>query len=765
VGWFNALNQNDALTDATTISANCLGIGQASNQGNLCTGWAEVYAKPFGSGVNSYASYANGTNWPFFYDFRSDVSVTQSIANATGGYNLNLLMAANMLRESANQQLASNSRSPAGNLTAAETALNGYQLPQSVGGGLAPTGTLSSNGLAALSKRMLQQAPLAFLGGASPINGTVWAAVNDPESQAGSNGAGHLNGTLWAAMGFECTDSGDGDAQNTTPVESIGYYAINGWNQWYYPTESEVKQLFSRAKWLAENDPGRPSNSDQYIAFGLHKLGLISDNGYNHAVKDSGYVEVYYQWDTDGTNQHLQVLRSDGNSYDNGLTTINNNGVVYNALKPQAGHLAVALVVRPLPGVPNVAQASSVPSAVQNSQTAQKVPGSPFYATDLPLAANFVPDEIVLQQDASNPNQLHAYGLWIAGQGNPPSSYNKTWSVYKDGIGNDYNLGYQGPPAANVICFTELTDVVEWLSSNTSNVEVTNYAPPAVTVQGATLSGLTATVCVENATLNGSSISGGNIVFGSGTAGSLSGGTAFNGLNPAGPFPSPSPIPIAEGTLTAGTLTGAVTNTLFNPVGAARVGTITNGTVTGATVQNGQVAIPTADDALPGVLVVHNNQPVTLTASLLTSPSTVATAQNGPNSQASTAQFVSGNLTLTPAAAQSGIASLVIAPNYATITSNTTTGGGQIPFFVTGLDNDGTVQSLETDPATTFQVYLLTDGTTPPAAPQLFFRNAANGGNAGLANVLQVPPGFAGYVAVKAIHSGKTTWAFLNLSF
>jgi hypothetical protein len=774
-------NQDTARSSTITVLADSLGIGSSSSKGNLVTGYIQRLAQLNGSGVNSYSDYATGVNSPFYYDFRSDVAVTQSLTNVTGTYQVAAMLGANMLTESANKNLSSNTQSPVAALTSAQVDINGYKKSQVVGGGLDNNSVLTQNGLAALSKRQLQQQPLGYLGGESPL-GNLWGAVNDAEDVAGTPGLGHINGTMWSAIGYELTSSGTTPpSNNQLDIQMIGYYAVNGWDQWYLPSKNEVERLFARARSIARNSDSPPS-SDKEIAFGLHQMGLISDQGYQHALNDSGYVEVYYDLEFGSGGQegfHLQVLRSDGNSYDNGLTTVKDAlGVPSVLFKPQNGHLATVLLVRPLPGRPRGAYGylpgpatTTAPSSVVQSQSAQKLgSGALFWNNDLALACGFVPDEIVIQQDPNNPYQLRAYGLWTVGLSNPPKAYTGNYFLYP------------GVFASNYLIYTELTDLVEWLTSDTSSVEVSNYPPPGVTMIGANLTGLSGAVSVENVTGTQNSgvlqLAGGELLQASALSGSLSGGSGLNLPGFQGDITQgqslASPISVEGGQLTGGNLTVTSTNTLLTPADGSQAGFITNGTVSGASLQGALVPVP-LNSGNAGLLNVHAANPVTVTASWMYSPSV---ANGTTNSVGSVALFIppAANaapfpyvgetpLALTPPPALSGVASLVLSPNYTTVIGNTTVGGGQIPFFLTSINYDGTYTSLETSANVTFQVFLLSDGQTVKTAPNLFFKTPANGGNQGTQNILSVPPGFTGYVAIKATANGRSTYAFMNLSF
>ncbi len=775
-------NQATARSSTVTVLADSLGIGASSAKGNLVTGYLQRTAQLFGSGVNSYSDYANGNNWPFYYDFRSDLAVTQTLTNVTGAYQVEAMLGANMFSESASKGLASNTQSPVEALTSAQVDLNGYKKSQRVGGGLDSTSVLTQNGLAALSKRQLQQQPLGYLGGESPVS-NIWAAVNDAEGVAGTPGSGHINGTAWSPLGYELTGSGkEPPGDSAAGPGDVGTYYINGWDEWYLPSKSEVQRLFARAKSIARNSPNPPSASNE-VAFGLHQMGLISDHGYQHAVNDSGYVEIYCDLESAGIGGqrglHLEVLRSDGNSYNNGLVTQVESYGTSVLFKPQDGHLAAVLMVRPFPGRPEGASdgdpgpatTSGVPPSVEQSRSAQQVgSGALFWNDDLALAGGFIPDEIVIQQDPNNAYQLRAYGIWIVGTQNPPS-------VYKD----DEFFQYSSTFASNYLIYTELTDLVEWLSSDTSSVEVSNYPPPGVTMLGANLTGLSGSVSVENVTgsQNGGTLqlSGGQLLQASALSGSLTGGNSLNLPAFQGDITQgqgPNPVSVEGGQLTGGSLTVTSTNTLLSPADGSQVGFITNGTLSGASLQGALVPISlTTGNA--GLMNVHLANPVTVTASWMYSPTVANSTTNAvgsvglfiPPAPGAAAFPYAGEtpLSLTPPAALSGVASLVLSPNYTTVVGGTSVGGGQVPFFLTAINYDGTYTSLEATSGTTFQAFLLTDGQTIKTAPQLFFKDSAHGGNLGTQSILSVPPGFTGYVAVKATANGRSTYSFMNLSF
>lgn len=781
--WISSANLASALSDACQI----LGVALGGNSGNLVTGTVELQTISYGSLPPTNLTPA-GAVWPFFYDFRNDVAITPQVVNTTAFYVGAVTGAANMLSESANQDLGQVLV-----LKEAQIDLNGYTKTQGVGLGLTTNNTLVDNGLAPLTKRLAQQAPLGLLGGESALS-SVWGAPADAESNVGT---GRLNGTLWTASGFENYASGTGNPNSpgegtnqpsdvsTGPVDLLPY-SVGGYNNWYWPSESEAKQLLKRAESI-----GNHAKDPHPYAYGLLQLGLLSQQGYNHAAKNhNGRVWIYCSWSVDSKGKpSMQAVASDG-STNNGLNTLVYTYGADLIFRPEYGDTAVALLVRPLPGPPRgsslgdpgQATQGGAPSAVSGSATAQQLGGNPYmWQSDLALAGNFIPDEVVIQPATpDNPKQLRAYGIWSVALKGASKDYSTDVLISAGTAesGEQLDLGnayYPTTPfASGYLIYEELTDVAEWLSSDTTQVEVGNAGPPVLSITGGTVSSAAGLATLLNATAAGPlvsnsttpvTLSGGTVQNALLSTGTLSGGNTLVGPSFAGAIVNPAnPLnaTLEGGQVTSGSLVVSSANSLVNPQdGTTQVGTLVNGTLSGTTLTGGLLGVAAANSGVGGLLTVHGgpsgSSAVNITASWLASPRT--TGNRSPNSVASNPTYVTGTLPVQfPASgAQTGIASIIISPNYVLSQS---TSAGNLVFTLTAINNDGTYQDLSLDPNTTWQVFLLTDGTPRPPAPGLGFKTQS-----GFTNTLVAPVGFGGYVAVKATHFGLSSWAFLNLSF
>jgi hypothetical protein len=775
--WANPSSITNATNSAYSILGVGLDTGSTAGQGNLLTYQVQQTAVNV-SGSGPYSSY-NGTVWSSFYDFRNDLTATPQVANVTNWYGLEVALAGNWLSESATQALGANNVSAVPSLKRVAQNLNGYGVNQTVGAGLPSNVNSLGNGMAALTQRITQQGPMAMLGGQNAL-GSVCGGVNDPESQSGT---GPLNGSLWTHYAT-VTSFPQGDPtgfSGPSPLDCRNFNT-NGWYDWYVPTQDEVKQLFARANRIAQAQGHTGSDA---VPFGLAQMGLMSASDLLYAQQNGNKVYVYSDWSLDGETPHLYTTGSDGSHNNNGLDTILAEGqtlidpgvqlrVVFKPLKT-----GLALLVRPLPGAPKgstteasippsfanapntgpaspgQASQSGAPIAVQNSATAQKLgSGAWFWNTDLALACSFIPDEVVVQPDSTQPQQLRAYAIWTVNLKGAPSSYRsnafeKEGSNYSGVIGN---FGYpQTPFASSYLIYNEITEVAEWLSSNTNAVEVSNFKAPTVALQGGSISGVSGAATILNATLNGNSLSGGRLTA-SLAGGSVSGGTTFFGPPFAGNVAlGPSNATISGANVLGGTLSPTSTNTLINPADGSTVGTIVNGTVSGATLTGGLLTVP-AGGGSAGWLNPHSaGQPVTISASLMYSPTTDATI----NEAASAAAFRAGTYAYTASSANTSLATVLLSPNY-----NKVLNANNVVFYLTGIHFDGLYEDLTSTALSqiTWRVYLLTDGTSR-TAPGLAFQT----GDSGAANILNIPTGFAGYVAVQATYAGESAWSFLNL--
>lgn len=762
--WTNPQNISSAVSAAYNILSVALDTGPTAGQGNLLTYQLENTAVNV-SGSGPYTSNS-GSVWYNFYDFRNDLSATPQVANVTNWYATEIALASNWLSESATQALGANNVSAVPSLQRIGTNLNGSGQTQAVGQGLSSQTTTLGNGAAALSQRVSQMGPMALLGGQSAL-GAVCGGVNDPESQSGT---GSLNGSLWTHYATVTQEGGGSGFYGPSPFDCRNF-SINGWYDWYLPTEDEVKALFSHAERLAGVAGIKGNNA---VAYGLQQMGLISPSDYQNALSNGGTIWVYSDFSIDSKQTpHLYTTGSNGDHNDNGTFTVLaegqtliDPGVQLRVLfKPM--QTGVALLIRPLPGAPKgsttvatippdfnnppntgpasagQASQSGAPAAVVNSNSAQALGGSPWYwNTDLALACSFIPDEVVVQADSANPQQLHAYGIWTVSLKGAPSSYRS--NAYEN-PGQGYsgvigNFGYpQTPFAPSYLIWTEISEQAEWLSSNTAVAEVSNYDSPTVTMLGANVAGASGTVSILNNT----------IATGALTAGTVSGGRTLNGPAFAGALPVNTTLEGA--TLSGGTLTTTSTNILLNPQDGSQAGTITNGTVSGATFSGGLMTVP-SPGALAGWVNPHQaGQPATISASMMYSPTT----ETSVNDVASVAAFRTGTLPFTASAANTTPASLILSPNF-----NKVLNAPSVTFYLTATNFDGTFTDLTataTLPQIAWKAFLLTDGT-PRSAPGLAFSTDAGG-----ANILNIPSGFSGYVAVQATYQGLTAWSFLNL--
>lgn len=802
-GWFGLLDTGKSVTYATSIVEALTNSGASAGLGNILTGYTQVYAQPFGSGLNGYKQYSDEINWPNYYDFRNDVLVTEPILNCADYYGSYLGEAANMLAESENQTLtgmvpgsgaSTVPGSPVNFLNQARSYLNGYLTQVLFEGGSVPTNPTTTfpqsvgglqNGVGALSKRILQQVPGALLGGQSVLPG-VWAAPADPESNGGFAGSSHLDGTLWTPLGVEITTSGDSSPYT---LDMVAYFGVANWYQWMIPTEDEVKQLFARAQQIGALD-GLPDK--QQIPYGLHKMGLISDANYQPGMET---VQVYNNYSNNGTqNLRLFSYRSDnGNNYDNGFNVVTDkNGDRTYEFKPQDGHLSIVLLVRSFPGQPQgfgpsslydgvnegAATIDSAPVVVQSSRTVQQIQelngaGSVFeWNSTIALAGGFVPDEIVIDREGP---QLHAYALWMVGQRTAPPQYNELFF-------QQYHPVLTQSPGYYLI-WTEVTDRVEWLSSDTYTAEVANNAPTALTVLGGTSSGLEGVAVIEGAA--DGSLSGATLIGAQLSAGSSSGATTAQGLPfsgsltpsvPVGQDPSVTvnlPATLSNATLTGGTIMGGRTFRLDRTDGQRTSSLTVGARLSGATATGGVATVPTLGQA--GLLTVHDSQrSASLTASWMYSPST-STATNNPTiSKAAflpaapngvAAPYFGSTPYLLPAGALSapaGLNSLVISPD--NLALKLQVGGTDQSFFLTGLRNDGTYLDLTNDPGTTWEVYIPTSsGSAPPTLGP--GTDAAFSSTAPFRGTLQFPQTFnyTGNLVIRASNGGRVTFAQISV--
>jgi hypothetical protein len=633
---------------------------------------------------------------------------------------------------------------------------------------------METNGIAALAQRILQQSPLALCGGQSAYSGVwptaVWCAPQDafPGVEGPPIKSPYVNGTMWSATGHEFTSSGKDTGLSIG--DTVDNFVVNRYYRWYFPSGAQCKQLAARAMQAAANarDPktGQPApvTGSNAIPYGLMQLGLLSEANYN---KSPDKVLIYCNYG----GSSLEV-------YDSQNGSVGGNGVGDNDdFRPQGGDLAIVLLVRPFPGAPQDAEIDmgqgannpyynlSAPSYIQNSQTwseLQNATNGQYYVnawqSDVALAGSLPPSEIVVAQDGNDPHQLRAFALWP--------------------VACDNHINGGGGNVDSYIVYTEVTDLVEWLSSDPSAADVSSFASQNSTVVGGTVTGATipvplssptplptpspspntiggAGVTIVSPVINGTTISGGTIANFVTLSGSVAGGTIIGNTAFPNPFASGQ---LSGGTITAGTLTSpGTTYTLLSTDGMKQATILTGATIANATVVGGAVAV--AGGGHGGRVTVHDpTRPVTFTASWMTNANTSTTTNTtaatwsfltNPEGNPPQITFPAGSFSDTPT-----LVSTVISPNNLQVTVN---GSGTVNqnFYLTGYYSDGSAKDLTS--TATWQVYVPEAGAGPPV---LGPGNAAFFSTVPLStNVLQFPPGFnyTGNLFVTATVAGGPT--------
>lgn len=786
---------------ATDLAANCLGFGGAGPAiPNVVTGLVEQTAKAFGSTADPSV---------FYYDCRSDATTLQieGIGSFYAGW---MAGAALMLGESQHRAFIGDAgQSPALGVNSAQAEINGSPTANAQGTGLG----YDANGILALGQRIGQQVPLALLGGESPLPG-VMALPTQVEDNAGVSG-----GTMWAATGVEIQTKG-----YTSPytLGTVNDFTVDGLNKWYFPTEAEVKALCARAEAVAKAaNPSMPAN--QQVAYGLFQMGLISESSYTQGLTE---VYIYNTLVPYGEDATLDVYRTDdGKNITNGLHLVQGKQDEF-YLQPQDGHLTILLLVRPLPGQPRGAgipdptpslvpptdgheQQTGMGQAVLSTaaNTPPAVAGSATYAsvsqltlgqvwvwdTDLNLAAGITPEEIVVGQDPGT-NQVRAYAMWHAFQVPSPDAYLRLYynaGQVKGSAFNNWWFDYPDPVSPYFLVYTEITESVEWLSSDTTSAEVANHSPDTLAVMGGTLTGVSTQPTQSgfyllDPVVNGSSITAGRILNSAElTAGTLTGGTTtagapFSGNVAPTPAPSPSPDPSSSfhpidfsepgflqgGNVTAGTVSGGTMFTLTSPDQTTTHELLAGPTLTGATV-NGNLAMGASTVYVPivgesGLVTFHpGGGSATITASLLKTPG----ATTPINTQASTATYLTASLTpqnaYTPPPTR--IDTLAVTPNY--VKTFIDPGTTQMVLHLSGFATGETCLDLSTDPATQWEVWLM----TPQGSPVGFPVHETNGivfqTNPGDTNILEFGSGvkYVGDLLVRASNGAREAVAIFNV--
>ncbi len=763
------------LGSAQGILGGCLNITPYANQGNLITGLTQNFVKAWGSGTSNAALATSNT--AFFYDFRNDVLVTPTVQGYADYYLGFLGQACNQVAETETRALGLNTSPPSASIQLAQSYLNGSTYTQ------VAQGDSTQNGLLALGRRLQQQRPLALIGGASALQ-PVWGAPAANENVAGT---GIVNGTLWANC-TEVTTAND-FGETAVYIDTVGQFNINNYYNWFLPSASEAKQLCQYATQAAIADG--ITNKDQQIPYGLHKLGLLSDANYKTGMTNVG---IYCSLTTDKDNPSCQILETKDLSLDSG--GLYEAGLNAYGFKGTSDNPRLVLLVRPFPGQPQGAggysrqgntSATGVatttgPDAVMQSATARAIQAGGdqlfLWNSDLALAGNFPPTEIVVGRDP-NSNQLRAYGIWQVGWPSVPGVYRDTNQTFVNLAKYYPNLGYT---PGQYIVYVELTNLVEWLSSNTSVAEVSNYSLTNLSTYGGTvtqaaLSGPGLVILdpvIDSSSLTRRTITGGTVLsaiiasrdaFEGTVSPTLSGATSQSLGTPMGNL-DPTGATISGGTITSGILDsdqGLQIITLTDLSGTTH--TVANGGgIRNATVTGGVVTLPSGSP-YSGVLTVHNPaQPVTITASWLASPSTT----NLTNLIASQSIFLTGTLSLPAGSIMQPPVnrSLVVSPNFANI--RLSAAGSDMTCFVTGFNADGTCLDLSTNAATKYTLFqqVGNDQTFQEVPANLAsFGGVSAGGQPIQPNVLQFHAGFSTYsglLIIRAVNSTSTGFAFLS---
>jgi hypothetical protein len=753
-GLLGLLDQSGSFTYAEIISNACLSL---NGLGNLVCGFNQAFGATYGSG-GAVDGNGNPSTTPsflstaFLYDFRNDVLTTPSVQNCSDFYVAYMAEAANMLSESYNQALAFAPPNTSGQFPAPTIALG---LNVMNGGNQAVGGGLSANGLPALIKRMVQQRPLALLGGQSGFPSTIWAAPGDPYKTSQPDtalGLTYANGTMWAAPGYEFTSSGDDTRVNIK--STVQGFSVNRYEGWSIPSKADVQRLAARAFQAGVTAGHTGTNA---IPYGLMKMGLLTQTSYNASPND---VKIYC--DLNGTSMEV---------YDSASGGFDNNGYGDNGdFKPQGGKLTIVLLGRPFPGAPQGASIypgiagnfgdgnlggndglqPTAPSYILNSKTYATLQGANYYVntlqSDVVLAGSFPPNEIVIVGDGTDPHQQHAYGIWA--------------------VGCDLHYNAGGGNINQYLVYTEITDYVEWLSSDRTAADVTNFPALDQAIVNGTLSGASivadgsGSVAIENPVISGSSITGGTVYNAGSLSGTVSGGT-LGGAPYSGTVSNAS---LAGGTITAGTVSGGtlytVTNTDGSPTGTLLLGASLSGaTITGGSVVVPQGSLTPGPAGLAGYVVVHDRtRPVTITASWM----------YNPNLAGFTARYVTvpGTSAYPSVTFPANTFADVPQLSYAIISPNNQrlqlTGSGSTaqPFYLTGFYSDGSVRDLTT--AATWKCFLPTvNGQTITLGPE----NTALFGAPALPYQLLFPSTFkySGDLVVTATAGGTKAISVINV--
>ena len=753
----NASDPANALKYAQGILGGCLNIDPYANQGNIITGYTGSFAAAWGSGASNSA--LSPSNHAFYYDYRNDVHVTPNLQQATSYYLGYLGHAANMLAESYTQALGSNLTAPTPSLQTAQSLIRGSRLSQTV------LGDSSKNGLLALGKRMLQQAPLAQIGGSSALE-TVWGAPAVSETIAGQ---GEVNGTMWALCA-EVTHEND-NGGSAVYLDTVGRFNVGNFYNWYLPSNAEAAALSEAAALAAQTDGITDKNKQ--VPYGLHKMGLLSDENYSDDLENVG---IYTKLETSSKNKpECDIYKTKDRDSDSG--GLYEAGLNSYGFKSSKDDVRLVLLVRPFPGQPLAAgkrnqsatgvATTSAPAAVKSSQSANGI--EYFWNSDLCLAGNLPPTEIVVERDSGS-NQLRAYGVWRVDWPVVPSSYLNTAQEF-DGLSKYYPQPGTTPSA--YVVYDDLTDVVEWLSSNTSDVEVTNHRISNLSARGGTVSGGRMTgpgLLIDNVTYETNTLftelTGGTILGGTFEAGNLDGGT-YVALG------TPASGDVTGATIVGGTISKAILGDGLDGDQNVEIFTLKSlngdtrsigmgGSMHDVTASGGIVTLPRGSGSPGGVVLPHNANSVTITASLLTSPSTTA---NTTNNVGSTATTVTGTITLPGAPPPPPLHQLVLTPNYSEI--NLLAGGSNLKCWVTQFSSDGTVTDMSTNPGTKYQLFQQTSATEFEEVPEseASFGGTAPGGGSVQPNVLQFHSGFSDYsgpLIIRATNGSLTGYSFLQ---
>jgi hypothetical protein len=416
------LDYQSAVDAGIAIINACLNSGT----GNLITGNNEAVGTKWGSGVQGTKPSA------FFYDFRYD-PVTVKLQNAASYYTNRLGQAANAVSESAHQALNDPSSNPRASLTRPQVVLNGSSdIPsaQTVGGNINHVGWMAAN------NRILQQAPMALLGGSSAMSGLYFF-----------NGtlASSWSGTLFSNAIHEVKSNGK---DSGISIDSALGYTTDGLKGFNVISLREAQYLCQVADAVAVAD----QVTSNKIPYGLHQLGILTDTNYSSSLSS---VQFYcnYNGNTGSGDPNARTLQvyssSDFDSSNPTSSSAGGNGVYFNGssyvFRPQGdGNVVLVVLSSQVPSA-NFTQAE-VPVPIEVAQAAHSASSTGWNST-LPLAFGLAPEGIAISVDPKDPYQLRATAYWH-------------WSTEASG-------------SSKVWC--DVTNLVEWLSSDVSLVEVSNY--------------------------------------------------------------------------------------------------------------------------------------------------------------------------------------------------------------------------------------------------------------------------------------------------